>query len=71
MLRNYLKIAFRSLFKNRTYTFINIGGLALGMAVAVLITLWVQNELNYDGYHRQAKDIYRVNTHLKVNETEA
>lgn len=70
MLRNYLKIAFRSILKNRTYSFINIGGLALGMATAVLLMLWVQNELSYDGYHQKARNIYRINTHLKINETE-
>ncbi len=71
MIRNYLKIALRSILKNRTYSFINITGLALGMATAVLLVLWVQNELSYDGYHRKANNIYRINTHLKINDTES
>ena len=50
MLRNYLKIAYRNLAKNRVYSFINIGGLAVGMAVAMLIGLWIYDELSYDRY---------------------
>ena len=48
MLRNYLKIAYRNLARNKGYSFINIGGLAVGMAVAMLIGLWVYDELSYD-----------------------
>ncbi|GHB83676.1 ABC transporter permease [Persicitalea jodogahamensis] len=48
MLRNYLKIAFRNLIRNKGYSFINIGGLAVGMTVAMLIGLWVYDELSYD-----------------------
>ena len=48
MLRNYLKIAFRNLVKNKAYSFINIGGLAMGMAVAMLIGLWIWDELSYN-----------------------
>jgi len=48
MLRNYLKIAWRNLAKNRVYSAINIGGLAAGMAVAMLIGLWVHDELSFD-----------------------
>lgn len=48
MLTNYLKIAFRTLSKNKGYAFINIGGLAVGMAVAILIGLWVYDELSFD-----------------------
>lgn len=48
MLRNYFKIAFRNLVKNKVYSFINIGGLAVGMAVAMLIGFWVWDEVNYD-----------------------
>ncbi|MFC5410143.1 ABC transporter permease [Larkinella bovis] len=52
MLRNYLKIAFRTLAKNRVYSFINIFGLASGMAVAMLIGLWVYDELSFDRHHK-------------------
>ncbi|GAB3954357.1 ABC transporter permease [Spirosoma harenae] len=59
MLRNYLKIAFRNLAKNRVYSFINIGGLAVGMAVAMLIGLWMYDELSFNkqfkNYDRLAK----------------
>ena len=48
MLRNYLKIAFRNLVKNKVYSFINIGGLAVGMAVAMLIGLWIWDELSFN-----------------------
>ncbi|MVM33795.1 FtsX-like permease family protein [Spirosoma sp. HMF4905] len=48
MLRNYLKIALRNLVKNKVYSFINIGGLAVGMAVAMLIGLWVYDEISFD-----------------------
>ncbi|MEM1001183.1 MAG: FtsX-like permease family protein [Bacteroidota bacterium] len=60
MIRNYLKIAFRNLFKNKAYSTINIGGLAIGMACFLLITLYIQNELSYDHYHTQGDHIYRV-----------
>ncbi|MCU0355592.1 MAG: ABC transporter permease [Cytophagales bacterium] len=70
MLRNCLKIAWRNLRKGKLYTLINITGLALGMATAVLLMLWVQNEMSYDTYHRQAKNIYRLVAHIKINDTE-
>ena len=53
MLKNYLKIAFRNLVKNKVYSFINIGGLAVGMSVAMLIGLWVYDELSFDKYHSE------------------
>ncbi|GAB3557493.1 ABC transporter permease [Spirosoma fluminis] len=63
MLRNYLKIAFRSLSKNKVYSFINVSGLALGMACALLIGLWVQDELSYNRFLPNAENIgyVRVN----------
>src|ERR1700712_843633 len=48
MFKNYLKIAFRNLVKNKAYSFINIGGLAIGMAVAILIGLWIYDEVTFD-----------------------
>ncbi|WP_460957452.1 FtsX-like permease family protein [Spirosoma litoris] len=60
MLRNYLKIAFRNLVKNKAYSFINIGGLAVGMAVAMLIGLWLWDELSYDKYHKNYDSIAQV-----------
>jgi putative ABC transport system permease protein len=58
MLRNYLKIAFRNLVKHRVYSFINIAGLALGMACCILILLWVQHELSYDRFHKNNDRLY-------------
>ncbi len=60
MLRNYLKIAYRSLKRNKGYTFINIGGLAASIAVCLLIVLYVQHELSYDDFHEKTERIYRV-----------
>ncbi|MDJ1505788.1 ABC transporter permease [Xanthocytophaga agilis] len=60
MLRNYLKIALRNLFKNKAYSFINIGGLAVGMCVATLIGLWVYDEVSYDTSHPNYADIAQI-----------
>ena len=60
MLRNYLRVAFRSLFHNRFSATANIGGLAIGMAVALLIGLWIQDELSYDKYHTNYDRIVQV-----------
>lgn len=51
MLKNYIKIAFRNIVKNKVHAFINIAGLSVGMAVAMLIGLWVWDELSFDKYH--------------------
>ena len=60
MLTNYLKIALRNLIRNKVYSLINIGGLAVGMAVAMLIGLWVWDELNYNKYHQNYDRIAQV-----------
>ncbi|MEJ2505695.1 MAG: ABC transporter permease, partial [Ignavibacteriaceae bacterium] len=60
MLKNYLKIAFRNLTNNKTFSFINIVGLAVGIACAVLIMLWVQYELSFDKFHKNADRLYKV-----------
>jgi putative ABC transport system permease protein len=60
MLRNYLKVALRSLFRNKLTSFINICGLALAMACSFLIYIFIQDELSYDRYHSKADRIYRV-----------
>ncbi|HEV2482734.1 MAG TPA: ABC transporter permease [Puia sp.] len=60
MLKNYLKVAFRNLWKNKGFSFINIAGLAIGMASAVLILLWMQNEISYDDFHTKKDRIYDV-----------
>lgn len=60
MLRNYFKIAWRNLWKNKFYNALNIAGLAAGLAVGILVLLWVQDELSYDRFHADSKNIYRV-----------
>ena len=60
MLKNYLKIAFRNLVRNKAFSFINIAGLAVGMASAMLIFLYVSDELRYDTMQPHYKDTYRV-----------
>ncbi|SEO23077.1 putative ABC transport system permease protein [Mucilaginibacter gossypiicola] len=69
MLRNYFKTALRSLLKNKGFTFINIIGLALGLAICLLITFYVTDELSYDQYNVKHERIYRVNTDLKFSGT--
>jgi putative ABC transport system permease protein len=60
MIPNYLKIAWRNLLANKTSAFINIGGLALGMAVAILIALWIYDEHSFNRYHKNFNRIARV-----------
>jgi putative ABC transport system permease protein len=62
MFRNYLKIALRHITRYKGYSFINISGLAIGMACCILILLWVQDELSFDKFHKNADDIYRLTT---------
>ena len=65
MLSNYLKIAWRNLRKQRNFAFINIVGLAIGLACCLLIVLYVNDELSYDRYNTKADRIYRLNTDAK------
>ncbi|MEE9464653.1 MAG: ABC transporter permease [Candidatus Neomarinimicrobiota bacterium] len=60
MFHNYLKVAFRNLARYKGYSFINIAGLATGIASCLLISLWIQDELSYDNYHRDPDRIFRV-----------
>ena len=60
MFKSYIKIAWRNMCRHLAFSFINIAGLAIGMACAMLIFLWVQDELSYDRFHEDAEDIYRV-----------
>jgi len=60
MLRNYLKTAARALSRHPGYTILNIAGLAVGLASALLIWLWVQDELGFDSVHRNAPRLFRV-----------
>src|SRR5678809_791403 len=60
MIKNYLKIAWRSLLKQKGFSSINIFGLATGMACSLLIFLFVKDETSYDRFHNDAGQIYRV-----------
>ena len=60
MIKNYLKVALRNIKRHKGYSFINITGLALGMACSLLTFLYVQYELSYDKFHKKADRIYRV-----------
>lgn len=71
MLQNYFKIAIRNLLKNPVYSFINITGLAIGIACTLLILLWVVDETTYDRFHPKSERLYQVwiNAHFdgKIN----
>ncbi len=65
MFKNYFKTALRNLSRQKGYSFINITGLAIGMACCLLILMFINDELSYDNYHEKADRIYRVILHLK------
>ena len=71
MIRNYLLVTLRNLFKTRIYSFINVSGLAIGIASSILILLWVSDELSYDKFVPKHKKLYQlmINAHFndKVN----
>ena len=60
MFKNYLKITFRNLFSSKLFSFINIFGLAIGIAACIIISLWVQREISYDRFHENADRIFRI-----------
>jgi putative ABC transport system permease protein len=60
MLTNYLKVTFRNIRRHKSYSFINIVGLAIGITACVLLLLWVQDEWSYDRFHTNASELYRV-----------
>ncbi len=60
MIKNYFKIAWRSLLRGKGFSFINIGGLAIGMSGTILILLWLQNEMSYDKFHANKDNLYQV-----------
>jgi putative ABC transport system permease protein len=62
MLRNYLKIAWRNLAKNKVFSFINIFGLSVGLTCCILISLYINHEISYDKYHKNANRIFRLGT---------
>lgn len=64
MIKNYFKIAWRNLLKNRIFSLINISGLAAGLSCFILIALYVADELSYDTYNQKADRIYRINADI-------
>ena len=70
MLKNYIKTGIRALLRHRGYSALNIMGLAVGLAVCILIFLWVQDELGYDRFHTNADRIFRVIEHEELSSGE-
>ncbi|GAB3539642.1 hypothetical protein GCM10027443_36490 [Pontibacter brevis] len=70
MFANYVKIAFRNLFRNKVYSTINIAGLAIGVASCVLIFLYVQDELSYEKHFSKADRIVRLAGEIKFDSQE-
>jgi len=68
MLKNYIKVAFRNIKKYKSYSFINLAGLAVGMSACILILLWVQNELSFNRFHEKADQIFRAVEHEKMSD---
>ena len=69
MLKNYFKIAWRNLVKNKVYSIINVLGLATGMAVAMLIGLWIWDEVTYNQYHKNRNELAQVMTTFFDNDS--
>ncbi len=68
MIKSYFKIGWRNLLRNKGYSFINIGGLAVGLVACILIGLYVHHELSYDRFSENADRIYRLNTEIKFGD---
>ena len=60
MLKNYLKTSFRNLLRHKSYTFINIIGLTIGLVTSIFIMLWIIDELSFDRFHSNADRIFKV-----------
>src|SRR3954470_4851082 len=67
MFKTYFKTTFRNLWKNKSYSFLNIFGLAIGIACAGLIFLWVENELNYDQFNTKKDQLYYLRENQKYD----
>lgn len=64
MLKNYLILMLRTLYREKWYSIVNIGGLAIGMCIALLLSIYVRHELSFDRFHKKYKQIYRLHTHF-------
>ncbi|HEX8530202.1 MAG TPA: ABC transporter permease, partial [Cytophagales bacterium] len=76
MFKNYLKVALRNIWRNKVFSFINVFGLALGLACSLLIILWVRDELRYDRFHARGPELYQVMENqtwsgIEINSTQA
>src|SRR5215471_12262800 len=67
MIRNYFKIAWRNLFRNKGFSITNLLGLTIGITCTILIFLWVQDELTYDKFHANYNSIYKVMANRDFN----
>jgi len=70
MIANYIKIAFRQMFRYKTYSSINIVGLAVGIACCLFAFMYVSHELSYDRYHRDADRVFRIAQRIQKEEAE-
>jgi putative ABC transport system permease protein len=68
MISNYLRIGWRNISRHKLYSGINIGGLALGLAVGILLLIWVQDELSFDRFHKNGSSIYQLSVTFKSGE---
>ena len=68
MIRNYFKIAWRNLMNNKEFTLINIGGLAVGMSVVILLSLWIVDEVSFDKNHANYEKVAQVLVHKTSND---
>jgi putative ABC transport system permease protein len=64
MLKNHLKIAYRNFVRHKLYSFINVFGLAIGLSICMIISLWVRRETSFDNFHKKADRIYRIEREL-------
>ncbi len=64
MIKNYIKTALRAMYRDKWYSLVNIGGLAIGMCVALLLGLYVRYEISFDRFHKDYQKIYRLHTHI-------
>ena len=70
MIRNYIKSAWRNIIRDKTFSLINVFGLAVGLAACLLIGLYIEHQLSYDRFHQKADRIYRLHIHGKVGNDE-
>jgi putative ABC transport system permease protein len=71
MVKNYLKIAFRNIWRNKVFSFINIVGIAIGLSSCLVITLFIASELQYDLHHSKHQRIFRLASDLEVNDSKS